>query len=56
MPGTGGAPPIGGPLGPSLTLPTIGEDRSLTTVTFLSLAPPAISDSSAPCAMLAVAV
>jgi hypothetical protein len=56
MPGTGGAPPIGGALGPSLTLPTVGADRSLTTVTFFSLAPLPMSDSSAPCAMLAVAV
>lgn len=38
MPGTGGAP-IGGPEGPSRTLPTCGAERSLTWVTFFSLAP-----------------
>ena len=30
MPGTGGAPPMGGPLGPSDTFPSCGADRSLT--------------------------
>jgi hypothetical protein len=54
IPGTGGAPDMAGALGPSDTLPTMGEDRSLICVTFLSLAPLPMSDSSAPCAMLAV--
>lgn len=53
MPGIGGAPPIGGPLGPSDTFPTCGADRSLICVTFFSLAPLLMSDRSAPCAVLA---
>lgn len=48
MPGIGGAPPIGGALGLSDTFPTTGADRSLTTVTFFSFVPFAISPSSAP--------
>jgi hypothetical protein len=56
MPGTGGAPEMAGAFGPSEGLPTMGEDRSLTCVTFFSLAPLPISDSSAPCALLAAAL
>jgi hypothetical protein len=48
MPGILGAP-IGAAAGPSLTLPTVGEDRSLICVTFLSLAPLLMSPKSAPC-------
>lgn len=48
MPGTGGAPPMGGPLGPLLTFPIVGADRSLICVTFFSLVPLPMSDSSAP--------
>jgi len=48
IPGTGGAEAMGGALGPSLTLPTMGAERSLTTVTFLSRAPLPMSDSRAP--------
>jgi hypothetical protein len=55
IPGTGGAPAMGAALDASLGLPTMGEERSLTWVTFLSLAPLPMSDSSAPCA-LSVAV
>jgi hypothetical protein len=43
---------MGGPLGASATFPTIGADRSLTTV-FFSFAPLPMSDSSAPCDRLA---
>lgn len=53
MPGTGGAPPMGGPLGPLLTFPIVGADRSLICVTFFSLVPLPMSDSSAPCGLLA---
>lgn len=56
MPGIGGAPAIAGAAGPSETLPTVGADRSLTCVTFLSLAPFPMSDSSAPCDVLATAL
>jgi hypothetical protein len=56
MPGTGGAPDIAGAAGPSDIFPTIGDDRSLICVTFLSLAPLPMSDSSAPCDVLAVAL
>jgi hypothetical protein len=56
MPGTGGAPVMAGADGPSETLPTMGDDRSFTTVTFFSRAPLPMSDSRAPCAMLAVAL
>ena len=56
MPGTGGAPEMAGAAGPSDTLPTMGADRSLTCVTFLSLAPLPMSDSSAPCDVLDVAL
>lgn len=38
-PGTGGAPDAGEFPGPSDTFPTIGAERSLTTVTFFNLAP-----------------
>jgi hypothetical protein len=55
MPGTGGAPVMAGADGPSETLPTMGDERSLITVTFFRRAPLPMSDSSAPCAMLAVA-
>jgi hypothetical protein len=48
MPGTGGALPIGGALGPSDTFPTMGADRSLTWVTFLSFKPLLMSPRSAP--------
>jgi hypothetical protein len=48
IPGTDGATPIGGAAGPSETLPTIGADRSLTIVTFFSLAPLVMSPRSAP--------
>ena len=51
MPGTFGAEPIVGAGGPSETFPTIGADRSLTTVTFLSLAPCSILLRSAPYAL-----
>lgn len=50
-PGTGGAPPIGGPP-ESFGLSMIGADRSLTTPTFLSLAPFVMSPSRAPYAAL----
>lgn len=56
IPGTGGADPMGGALGPSETLPTIGADRSFICVTFLSLAPLPMSDSRAPCQVLAIAL
>jgi hypothetical protein len=56
MPGMGGAPAIAGAAGPLETLPTMGEDRSLTTPTFLSRAPFPMSDSNAPCDVLAVAL
>lgn len=56
IPGTGGAPPMAGALGPSLTLPTMGADRSLICVTFLSLAPLLMSPNSAPCDMSVVAL
>lgn len=57
-PGTAGAPgilgaPMGAAAGPSLTLPTIGEDRSLICVTFFSRAPFVMSPKSAPCDALA---
>jgi hypothetical protein len=57
-PGTGGALPgiAGAPIGAagaSLTLPTIGADRSLTCVTFFSRAPLVMSPKSAPCELLA---
>lgn len=47
-PGTGGAPMAGAAdvFGPP---PTIGAERSLTWVTFFSLAPAWMSPSSAPC-------
>lgn len=54
-PGTGGAPPIAGALGPLLTLPTSGEERSLTWATFFSRAPLVMSPSRAPCGRLAAA-
>jgi hypothetical protein len=54
IPGTGGAPPMAGAA--SFTLPTMGAERSLTCVTFLSRAPFPMSDSSAPCDMLAAAL
>jgi hypothetical protein len=47
-PGTGGAPPIGGAASFVGLLLTIGADRSLTWVTFFSLAPLLISLSRAP--------
>jgi hypothetical protein len=56
IPGTGGAPVIAGALGPFDTFPTRGDDRSFTTPTFLSLAPLPMSDSSAPCDLLAGAL
>jgi hypothetical protein len=46
-PGTGGAPPMGGPP-ESFGLSMIGADRSFTTPTFLSLAPFVMSPSKAP--------
>lgn len=46
-PGTGGAPPTGGPA-ESLGLSMMGADRSFTTPTFLSLAPFVMSPSKAP--------
>ena len=54
MPGIAGAP-IGTAAGPSLTLPTIGADRSLTCVTFFNRAPFVMSPKSAPCDTLATA-
>jgi hypothetical protein len=47
-PGTGGAPPIGGPALFVGLLLTIGAERSLTTVTFFNLAPLLMSLRSAP--------
>ena len=48
-PGTGGAPPAGGPADAELVLASmIGADRSFTTV-FLSRVPLDISPSNAPC-------
>lgn len=52
-PGTGGAPPMAGALGPSETLPTMGEDRSLICVTFFSFAPLLMSPRRAPYHLLA---
>ena len=49
--GIGGAPVTAGAL--SLTLPTMGAERSLTTPTFFSCMPLPMSDSSAPCDELA---
>lgn len=46
-PGTGGAPPTGGPA-ESLGLSMMGADRSFTTPTFLSFAPFVMSPSKAP--------
>lgn len=54
-PGTGGAPPMAGALGPSLTLPTMGAERSFTCVTFFSLVPLLMSPRRAPCTPLATA-
>lgn len=51
IPGTGGAPPIGA-AGPSDFLSNIGADRSLTCVTFFSLAPCSMLLKSAPCTLL----
>ena len=48
-PGTGGAPPIGGPALFVGLLLTIGAERSLICVTFFSLAPLLMSLSRAPC-------
>jgi hypothetical protein len=39
IPGIGGAEPILGAAGPFDTFPTVGAERSLTTVTFLSRVP-----------------
>jgi hypothetical protein len=48
-PGTGGAPPAGGPDDEVFDLSIIGAERSLTCVTFFSRAPLLISLSRAPC-------
>lgn len=55
MPGIAGAP-MGAALGPSLTLPTIGEDRSLICVTFFNRVPLLMSPKRAPYDTLAVAL
>lgn len=51
IPGTGGAPPTGGPEGPPESFPTTGAERSFVTA-FLSCLPFCISPSSAPLGML----
>ncbi len=56
IPGTGGAPPIEAFEGPLETLPTIGAERSLITVTFFSCVPLVISPSSAPYTGVVLAV
>lgn len=47
-PGTGGAPPIGGPASLLVLLPNTGAERSFTTPTFFSRVPLLMSLSSAP--------
>lgn len=53
-PGTGGAPTAGGAADLFVSLPTMGAERSLTWVTFFSLAPFVMSPSSAPCSTRAL--
>lgn len=47
-PGTGGAPPTGGPESLLVLLPRTGAERSLTTPTFFNLVPLLMSLSNAP--------